>query len=109
MHPPEPTDPRLCPDVEALLREAMASPHDPVARGILADWLEENGQPERAELIRLHDRLARAASEDPERQELTSRAQALEEAIERAWLWPLGGLGCEWTFEAGLVKRGSLE
>jgi uncharacterized protein (TIGR02996 family) len=35
-----------------LLRAVIENPHDDVHRLILADWLEENGDPERAEFIR---------------------------------------------------------
>lgn len=109
MHPPEPTDPVICPDVEALLREALACPTNPVPRAILADWLDENGEPERAELIRLHDALAHSPPDSAQRDALTAREQQLRETIENDWLRPLGGPGCEWTFDAGLVVRGSLE
>jgi uncharacterized protein (TIGR02996 family) len=109
MHPPEPTDPVLCPDVEALLREALDCPTNPVPRAILADWLDENGEPERAELIRLHDALAHSPPDSAERDALSAREQQLRETIENDWLRPLGGPGCEWAFDAGLVVRGSLE
>jgi uncharacterized protein (TIGR02996 family) len=35
------------------LRAIKARPDDDLLRRVFADWLEENGQPERAELIRL--------------------------------------------------------
>jgi uncharacterized protein (TIGR02996 family) len=40
-------------DLLALLRAAKEEPDDLVPRRLLADWLEEHGQPERAEHIRL--------------------------------------------------------
>jgi uncharacterized protein (TIGR02996 family) len=44
---------------DALFRAVCESPDDDGPRLILADWLEEHGQPERAEFIRLQCRTAR--------------------------------------------------
>ena len=44
----------------ALLQAIHDNPADDTARLVLADWLEENGQPERAELLRLTLVLIRA-------------------------------------------------
>ena len=41
------------------LRDIIDNPDDDVPRLIYADWLEDNGRPERAELIRVQDVLAR--------------------------------------------------
>jgi uncharacterized protein (TIGR02996 family) len=41
------------PTESALLQAVIASPDDDLPRLVLADWLEENGQPERAEFIRV--------------------------------------------------------
>jgi uncharacterized protein (TIGR02996 family) len=40
-------------DQRALLDDIIANPDDPLLRLILADWYEDNGQPDRAEFIRL--------------------------------------------------------
>lgn len=40
-------------DGDALFRAVCESPEDDTPRLVYADWLEENGKPERAELIRL--------------------------------------------------------
>jgi uncharacterized protein (TIGR02996 family) len=44
---------------EALFATICASPDDDTPRLVLADWLEENGDPERAEFIRVQIALAR--------------------------------------------------
>jgi uncharacterized protein (TIGR02996 family) len=44
-------------DQDALLAAILANPDEDTARLVFADWLEENGQPARAELIRLQCRL----------------------------------------------------
>jgi uncharacterized protein (TIGR02996 family) len=43
----------LHPDLLALIRTCKESPEDITPRLVLADWLEENGDPDRAEFIRL--------------------------------------------------------
>lgn len=45
-------------DYETLLAAVLADPDSDAPRLILADWLEENGEPERAEFIRVQSRLA---------------------------------------------------
>jgi uncharacterized protein (TIGR02996 family) len=45
-------------ELEALLFAVRSEPEDDTARLVLADWLQENGQPERAEFIRLQVRNA---------------------------------------------------
>lgn len=49
---------------QALLRAILDTPADDAPRLIYADWLEENGQPERAEFIRVQCELARIPAED---------------------------------------------
>lgn len=44
---------------DALLAEILANPADDVCRLVYADWLDENGQPERAEFIRVQCQIAR--------------------------------------------------
>src|SRR5262245_36776173 len=51
------------------LQEILADPDDDVPRLIYADWLEEHGDPLRAEFIRAQCELARLASEDAPLQE----------------------------------------
>jgi uncharacterized protein (TIGR02996 family) len=46
-------------DYLAMLRGVLAEPDDDGPRLVLSDWLEENGQPDRAEFVRLQCRIAR--------------------------------------------------
>lgn len=48
----------------ALLRAVLGRPDDDVPRLVLADWLDEHGQPERAEFVRFGCELARQDAED---------------------------------------------
>ena len=67
-------------------------------RLIYADWLEEQGQVERAEFIRLACQLTTLAATDPRRATIAQRLNALESAHERQWLKPLRQIGGTWRF-----------
>jgi uncharacterized protein (TIGR02996 family) len=58
--PPRP--PTTCStDLDGLLAAIRAEPDDDTTRLVLADWLDEHGEPQRAEFIRLQCRMARLA------------------------------------------------
>jgi uncharacterized protein (TIGR02996 family) len=90
---------------EALLQAILAAPDDDAVRLVYADWLEENGRPQRAELIRLQCELARLPAESPRRQGLQEREQALLKAHAQEWVGPLKLKPEEVTFERGFVER----
>jgi uncharacterized protein (TIGR02996 family) len=71
---------------EAFLREIVEKPADDVSRLVYADWLDEHGQPERADFIRLQCRLASLPEGDPHREELARQGQKLLDAHQDAWL-----------------------
>jgi len=71
---------------EAFLEAIREQPDDEVPRLIYADWLEEHGQPERAEFIRVQLRLALLSEDTSERAALTQREQALLAKQRDAWL-----------------------
>ena len=58
---------------EVLLQAVYAAPDDDIPRLVFADWCDERGEPERAELIRLQVELTR----DPDRPDLLDRERAL--------------------------------
>jgi uncharacterized protein (TIGR02996 family) len=62
---------------EAFLKAIREQPADDAVRLIYADWLDENGQLERAEFIRLQCRLAKAEPWAAERAELEEREEGL--------------------------------
>jgi uncharacterized protein (TIGR02996 family) len=62
---------------EAFLNDIRANPDDDGIRLIYADWLQEHGQPERAEFIRVQIELARLADDDPRREALEDRQDEL--------------------------------
>jgi uncharacterized protein (TIGR02996 family) len=69
-------------DREALLRSVLESPGDDAPRLVLADWLEERGEPDRAEFVRLQCAYAGRGPTPAER----DRAEALLEAHGPSWL-----------------------
>jgi uncharacterized protein (TIGR02996 family) len=63
---------------EAFLRAVCENPDDDAVRLIFADWLEEHGQPERAEFIRLQVELAQLPEWDRRWEEYHTHQSELE-------------------------------
>jgi uncharacterized protein (TIGR02996 family) len=72
-------------DEQALLAAIWAHPHEDTPRLMYADWLQENGRPERAKFIRLQCELARTATDDPRLAELQKRESGLWNAHRRTY------------------------
>src|SRR5262245_11210901 len=95
----------------AFLRSILASPDDDAPRLVYADWLDENGDPNRAEFIRLQIRLARSPAGDPDFAELKARADDLGRTHHVEWLnqlpyWP----GVHWEiFDRGFISAARFE
>src|SRR4051794_30932426 len=62
---------------DAFLRSISDEADDDAPRLIFADWLDENGDPQRARFIRVQCRLATLGEDDPERQRLQCEADSL--------------------------------
>jgi uncharacterized protein (TIGR02996 family) len=77
-----------------LIQGCAEALEDNAPRLILADWLEDHGQAERAELVRVQCRLADWVPDWQERQALIDRQDELIAAHRDTWLGPLAGL-CE--------------
>jgi uncharacterized protein (TIGR02996 family) len=91
----------------ALLRAIRDTPDEDLPRLALADWLDENDVPERAEFLRVQVELARLAHGDPRRPDLEDREHALLAENEEHWLGDLAaadGLH-EWEFERGFLTE----
>jgi uncharacterized protein (TIGR02996 family) len=76
-------------DEKGLLDDICANPDDDAPRLVYADWLEENGRPERAEFIRVQLALAGPEADGHRRGELRRREQELRQAHGDEWLQPL--------------------
>jgi uncharacterized protein (TIGR02996 family) len=70
---------------DAFLHSIIESPEDDAPRLIYADWLEERGDPRRAEFIRLQCRLAGMAEGDPARADLLDREWELLTVYRQRW------------------------
>ncbi len=73
---------------EAFLEAILEAPDDDAPRLIFADWLEDNAQPDRAELIRVQCELARRPAEQ-RGEDLRTQAIRLLHAHWDEWVGPL--------------------
>src|SRR5436190_7936139 len=62
---------------EGFWQSILADPESDTPRLVYADWLEEQGESERAEFIRVQVELAKLAEDDPRCAELKAREEAL--------------------------------
>ena len=81
---------------QGFLRTILEDPEDDTHRLIYADWLEEHGDCDRAEFIRVQCELEpiRDRYEIPRAAELHQREEALVRAHNETWLGKLPG---EWS------------
>jgi uncharacterized protein (TIGR02996 family) len=92
---------------DAFLEAITEQPDDDAVRLVFADWLEENGQPRRADFIRVQCVLARTGREcnTPPDRALLSREKFLLEWNRRHWLAPLRELWEKTRRRPTLVER----
>lgn len=99
--------PRIEAERRALLRSIFDAPEDDLPRLIYADWLEEHGQPERAEYIRLGIEIESVANlyslSDGPLLDLYERSKHLSYGKEQ-WFWPL--YGPDYSEVQSEVRRG---
>jgi uncharacterized protein (TIGR02996 family) len=90
-------------EIAPLFDEVCRDPDDDVPRLILADWLEERGDP-RGEFIRLqcHQRPDDLSREDDRDQRI--RADELLREYEPQWVGSLAAHCSRWTFRRGFVE-----
>jgi uncharacterized protein (TIGR02996 family) len=80
-------------------------PDEDVHRLVYADWLDDQGDADRAEFIRTQCALANLPEDDPDRPALEECERSLLLAHETAWLGWLPPDVLEWTFRRGFVDR----
>src|SRR5258708_33120374 len=73
-------------------------------RLVFADWLEEQGDADRAEFIRIQIELSRTDTAQPRWLELTEREQELQRRHRQMWLNPFGNWVWEARFRRGMVE-----
>lgn len=91
------------PDPAPFLAAVCASPDDDLPRLVFADWLDEHGDPARAEFIRVQCELATLPDHDPRRRTLEDREHDLLSEHEAGWIGD-GAEGLqEWDWRRGFV------
>jgi uncharacterized protein (TIGR02996 family) len=93
---------------DALLEAIRDEPDDEGLRLVYADWLEENGDDAKAELIRVQCTLARLPSHGSERERLKTRERELLHKYEKVWLGAMRGGLQRWRFRLGLLEEVTL-
>jgi uncharacterized protein (TIGR02996 family) len=87
----------------ALLRAAAEDRDDDAPRLVLADWLEDHGEAERAEFIRVQCEIARVGESDrPRLERLAAREKELWQAHRAAWCAELP----RWARDKVVFRRG---
>lgn len=84
------------------LRDIKNDPDDDTPRLVLADWLQDQGDP-RGELLALDFAIDRLGESDPRRAELQRRQRLLLDQYATTWLGPLRDLPLFWRFERGFL------
>jgi uncharacterized protein (TIGR02996 family) len=90
---------------DAFLADIRDWPDDDAPRLIFADWLDDNGQPERAEFIRVQVELARLDPTDDRYPELHLRQLQLLAEHEREWLGLWADRLVRWRFQRGMLHE----
>ncbi len=74
---------------EALLHAICENPDDDTPRLVFADWLQEHGEEDRAEFIRVQCEAAKLGAKDGRQKELLRRASELQKQFGKKWLGEL--------------------
>ena len=88
------------PEHRAFLNAILERPDDDLPRLVYADYLDESGDPERAEFIRVQIELANSSDEDPRFAALTRRQNELQKRRVE-WRLPIRGIQ---HFHRGFVE-----
>src|SRR4051812_16501242 len=90
------------PDDDAFLRAIIDDPDDGLPRLVYADWLDEHGDPDRAEFIRVQCAMVRPPMSKAEFEQRFGRSQELL-AAHPEWAGPIGDLVESAFFRRGFV------
>ena len=91
-------------DEGTFIRMIRDKPDDDGPRLVFADWLEDQGDPDRAEFIRVQIELSRTDATLPRWFELTDRETELLQRHRQMWLNPFGNWVWEARFRRGMVE-----
>ena len=90
---------------DAFLEAILQDPDDDTPRLVYADWLEEHGDPARAEFIRVQCSLSTAQLPDGRRAHLEGRQQDLLDRHGDAWARPVRRIARKWTYRRGFIEE----
>lgn len=93
-------------DGDALFQAILAAPDDDAPRLVYADWLDEAGDPDRAEFVRVQCRLARLPFYEPDHPGLRDRAAELY--VRHMAEWQFDWLPPRQVFRRGFVEEVTL-
>src|SRR5215218_9211252 len=95
-------------DEPALLRAIREAPADDGPRLIYADWLDEHGQPDRAEFIRLQCAVDRLPDGDRRLTGVRDRERLLADDNAARWAAEIAPLVTGWAFRRGVIDSVSV-
>jgi uncharacterized protein (TIGR02996 family) len=90
---------------EHFLAAIRENPDDDAVRLIFADWLEEQGDQDRAEFVRIQVERAALHEDDPRVQDLLDREQDLLAKHREVWLGGLDEIADDVVFQRGLPEK----
>jgi uncharacterized protein (TIGR02996 family) len=93
---------------EAMLQAIAAEPDDDDLRLIHADWLEDHGEPERAEFIRVQCERARLPDGHPGQRKLLQKERALLQNHGLKWRGWIAFMGFDHLFRRGFLEEVTL-
>src|SRR4051812_37951456 len=93
---------------KSFMEAVCETPEDDAPRLVFADWLDDDGQPQRAELIRLQCRLAKMGEWDEGREGLARREKELLDAHGKKWAKPVAKFTTRVEFRRGFVEQVAL-
>src|SRR6476646_10103294 len=96
------------PHAAAFLRDVIENPDDDAPRLIFADWLDDNGDSDRAEFIRLQVERDRLPAHSVRSWQLRARERKLEQQHGERWRGTLAAITSETTFRRGFVEAAKL-
>src|SRR4051812_24449427 len=97
---------RSAPTSEAFFQDIAEHPDDDTPRLVYADWLDDHGQPGRAEYVRAGVALAALDEADPARADWQRRRDAVRREQEELWG---AEVGAKLDFRRGLPEHATLK
>src|SRR4051812_38958308 len=88
---------------DAFIAAIRETPAEDAVRLVFADWLEDHGEPERAELVRVQCELERCDPASDRAIELRRRSVEMQAVYERDWLGEWTDRLVRWRFRRGFL------